>query len=455
MRPFRALAMVMVVGTAMAMAIRSCGEKRSSTESTVNSGSRPQPTAPPTQPPAATTPKSTPPVGRVPPTQPTIVKLPDYEDIVHPPGDSPPVPGDGTAQKVDREHTQTTSGNPAINLDDQIKELQRRLELLEHGMLISPNWRFPQMKTSPSLGQRKVEDDGRRELGSLERSLIERNGLLLPPWAMEIEPSLTYAHASSENVSIDGVSIESTVVVGKLISDKIRRNFLVPALTFRLGLPYEFQAETKIPFRYESARTVMGDSSEHARDDFGLGDIEVALSHQFMRESERTPDILGSMRWKTDTGHSPDSLETDELALGTGYHTLQFMLTSVKVKEPGAFFGSLLYALNFPVSKAQGRLSPGDSWGLNLGLALALNANTSFNFLWEQKFTEQSRLNGVGLQGSSRFPGTFRVGTTYTLSPAVSLDFAVILGLTGDAPDVQAIIAIPVYLPERFAHKDR
>src|SRR6185369_9843299 len=108
----------------------------------------------------------------------------------------------------------------------------------------------------------KDEEEERIAQAALERTLIERSGMLLSPWTLEIEPSLAYAHASADNISIDGVSVESTLVIGEIISDRVRRNILMPALTFRLGLPKDFQIETKFPLRYESDRTVRGDTTE-------------------------------------------------------------------------------------------------------------------------------------------------------------------------------------------------
>jgi len=70
--------------------------------------------------------------------------------------------------------------------------------------------------------------------------------MLLLYGTLEIEPSLTYAHASADNISINGVSVESTLVIGEIISDKTRRNILIPALNLRLGLSNDLQAENQI-----------------------------------------------------------------------------------------------------------------------------------------------------------------------------------------------------------------
>ncbi|KAF0219111.1 MAG: hypothetical protein FD174_2197 [Geobacteraceae bacterium] len=358
---------------------------------------------------------------------------------------SPPVQVGGTAQEAGAETPKGPDPAPDKR-DEMINDLLRRMEMLEkeiRSLQGGAEKIFLPSEAAPAPPPGKADEEERIAQAALERTLIERSGILLPHGTLEIEPSLTFAHASSDNISIDGVTLDF-LAIGKIISDKIRRNILIPALTFRLGLQNDFQVETKFPLRYDSQRTLKGDNTERTKESFGLGDIELALSHQLLREKGWVPDILGSLRWKTDTGHSPFSLGTDELALGTGFHALQFMLTAVKVKEPAAFFGSLLYTINFPVSKAEGRVSPGDTYGINLGLALALNLDTSINFIWEQRFTDSAELDGVKIPGTALYPGNFRVGATYTFTPSVALDASIVIGLTRDAPDVQAIVAIPV-----------
>ncbi len=338
--------------------------------------------------------------------------------------------------------------------DELINELLQRVEALEQklrSLTGEPEKALPPSAAAPPPPRVKTEEEERIAQAVLERTLIERSGILLPPGTLEIEPSLAFAHASADNISIDGVSVESTLVIGEIVSDKIRRNILIPALTFRLGLPEDFQAEAKLPLRYEASRTVRGDSTEQSGEAYGLGDIELALSRQLTREKGWVPDMLGNLRWKTNTGRSPASLITDEMALGTGYHALQLMVTGLKVKEPAAFFGSLLYAVNFPVTKEEGRFYPGDSWGFNLGLALALNLDTSINFVWEQRFSNRAKLNGTKLLGSAQYPGNLRIGGTYIFTPKVSLDVSVVIGLTRDAPDVQAMVAIPIRFPDFFS----
>jgi hypothetical protein len=307
---------------------------------------------------------------------------------------------------------------------------------------------------------------------ALDRLLIKRSGLLLPPGTSEIEAGFTYVHASSDRISVEGLSVEFEevgvrLIVGDIAAERVRRDIFIPAVTYRLGLPEDMQVDVHVPFRYEVERTVTTDIKEQTRKAIGIGDVELALSRQLTREHGWLPDLLGHVRWKTKTGSDPFGANTNNPPLGTGFHALQFAATAVKVQDPVAFFGGLSYTLNVSDTKPPGRIAPtdpnlppdaphrrvdpGDTWGINLGMALALNIETSLNFGWEQRFADRTRIENDHVPGSALRVGMFRVGVTHALTRDVALDVAVGIGLTQDAPDVQAMVAFPIRLPGLFS----
>lgn len=302
-------------------------------------------------------------------------------------------------------------------------------------------------RTEDAASPARTGGDETGAQAALDRFLVKKSGLLLTPWTSELEPSVSYIHSSSDKVSIEGAILEPVFVVGDIISHTIRRDIVVSSLAWRLGLPHDFQADVYVPYRYEHEITVRGDNTEQSREGAGLGDMEVGLSRQLTREQGAVPDILGHLRWKTKTGSSPYSAKTSEPAMGNGFHSFLLMGTAVKVLDPAAFYGSLSYALNLADNKRQGRIDPGDTWGFNVGMALALNLETSFNLGWEQRFSGHSTLNKEKIPGSALRIGTLRIGVTHALTQDVALDASVGIGLTQDSPDVHALVAVPV----RFA----
>lgn len=288
------------------------------------------------------------------------------------------------------------------------------------------------------------EEQDRFATAALERLLVQRNALLLPSWTMELEPSFTYAHSSTDRILIDGVTAVVDLpglafVFGEVVSERVRRDTLISALTFRLGLPYDLQAEAYIPHRYEYERVVRVDFQETSNKNSGLGDLEFALTRQLMREKGWLPDLLGTVRWRTTTGETDD-----EIPLGPGFHGIQGLLTGVKIRDPLAFFGSLSYTANLSDTRQGQHVEPGATWGFNLGSALALTPESTVNVSWEQRFTDRTKLAGEKVPGSAVTVGNLRFGITYALSSSVVLDLGVAVGLTRDAPDVQAMVALPI-----------
>lgn len=371
------------------------------------------------------------------------------------PGESLSVDGVAVEQSGEPEREGIRTLQRELEKRDRIiEDLRQRLEALEKevntlgGKQVSQETPRPQPPpkdaTPPPATREETEAEERLAQATLERVLIQRSSVLLSPWTFEIEPSLSYAHSSADKISIDGVAILDVfgigLVVGEIVSERVRRDTLVPALTFRLGLPWESQVETRIPYRYESESVTTVDFAERSRSNSGLGDAELAFSRQFVHEKGWLPDIVGGIRWRIPTGRVP----SDGLPMGTDFHGLQFQVSAVKIRDPVAFFGGLNYTVNFPDSRRGRNIDPGDAWGFNLGLALALNPETSINFQWDHRFTNHTDLDGENVPGTNFTVGIVRLGLTYALTRNVFLDMGVGMGLTRDAPDVVSTIALPV-----------
>jgi hypothetical protein len=306
----------------------------------------------------------------------------------------------------------------------------------------------PTVQPPPAGPADQREEEESIAQAALERVLIRQSALLLSPWTLEVEPSLTYAHTSSDRIIVDGVAILDVfgigLVVGEIVSERIRRDLLLSALTLRLGLPWDLQIESRIPYRYESDRVVTADFAERTDQNHGLGDVEFALSRQITREKGWIPDLVGNLRWKTTTGETA----TDDLPLGTGFHSVQALLSTVKAIDPLVFFGGVSYTANIADDIGGLSIDPGDTWGVNLGAALALNPETSINFQWDQRFTNHSTAAGDDIPGSELTVGVFRIGFTYALARNMFLDLGVGIGLTDDSPAMQASIALPIRIDE-------
>jgi hypothetical protein len=363
--------------------------------------------------------------------------------------------------------------------DDAIAYLQQRVQTLEAELsrLQSPRSAMlipavatsaapaptPAPNPSPVIPATTASDEEERSArAALDRTLVSRGGILLSPWTMEVEHSYSYYNASSDNISIDGFSIMPVLVVGDIVSERIRRDIMRASATARLGLPRDFQLEVRMPFGYESERRVTAENKQTSTHALGIGDLEVAVMKQVLRQKNGWPDLLAGVRWKSTTGRDPFRVGKSEPALGTGFNSIQASITAVKTSDPAVFFGGLSYTANLSSSKgvmglnpdspyeiAMGSLNPGDTIGFNLGTALALNTDASISFGWDQRFTRTGTLNRMRIPGSFMSEGMLRIGTTYAYTAGRTIDVNLGIGMTRDTPDFQFTVAFPIRLSAR------
>jgi hypothetical protein len=296
---------------------------------------------------------------------------------------------------------------------------------------------------------------------SLDQALLVRGGLLLPNGVLEADNTASYFSMSSDHLTVDGFALLPILVVGDITSQRLRRDILIHSLTTRLGLPDKFQMEFTVPYGYVLNRTVDANNNQTAQSQFGLGDIGAGLSRQMTFEHGRVPDLLANFRFKSNTGTNSYDLESAETSLGTGFNSFQASLTAAKTSDPVVFFGDLSYTRSLPahhtvpvtdaadptVTSMVGYLRPGDAFGFQLGSILALNTETTMTLGWDQRFTQETKLNGTQLAASYLVEGSLRIGTSYMYAPGRMLDLSFGVGLTPDTPNLQFSVGFPIRRP--------
>ncbi len=336
-------------------------------------------------------------------------------------------------------------------LSERLEELETRVEQIEEPSGGDEAPEVPTASEEPSHPEAAGEDlapaDARENerliASAFEQTLIERGGLLLPWRSYSIQAGLTYVHSSAENIIIDGFTIFPVLVVGDIVSEKVDRNLELLTLTGRVGLPWDSQLELRVPYGFLRYRSASADGEEIDRTDAGIGDVELALSHQLYRSDGTWPDLLASFAWKFDTGQNPFKAEDSEIFVGTGYQSANLSLTGVKVVDPVVYFAGGSYTYNLSTHERVGKFEPSYSAGFNVGMAIALNLNTSLSLAYDQQFTGKSKLDGDEIPGSYSTVGVVSFGSTFSFRDYLSLDFTVGVGVTSDSPDVLVTINLP------------
>jgi hypothetical protein len=351
------------------------------------------------------------------------------------------------------------------NLLERVQELENRLnganaEVAHAGPAVKPTEPTAPASTKVSavvVNNSAYDEDERRASESLDRALLVRGGLLLPSGRLEVDNTASYFSLSSDHLTVDGFALLPILVVGDITSQRLRRDILIHSLTTRLGLPKQFQMDFTVPYGYVLNRTVDATNNQTSASQFGLGDIQAGLSRQLAIEHGGVPDLLGNIRYKSVTGTNSYDLQSAETSLGTGFQSLQGNITAAKSSDPVVFFGNLSYTRSLPahhtipvsdptnptVKSTLGYLRPGDAFGFELGSVLALNTETSVTVGWDQRFTQETKLNGTRLPASYLVEGSLRIGTSYTYSPGRTVDLSFGVGLTPDTPNLQFSVGFP------------
>ena len=308
---------------------------------------------------------------------------------------------------------------------------------------------------------------------------FEQPGILTQKGKYVLEPSLQFGYSSSNRVALVGYTVIPALLIGLVDVREVKRNTFTGAITARTGLTNRLEVEVKVPYVYRSDATVSreiftGTAVERVFNTSGkgIGDIELAARYQLNQGGPDKAYYIAGLRVKSRTGRDPFSVVTDcttrcvgenitgtglplDLPTGSGFYSLQPTLTWLFPSDPAIFFGTVSYLHNIARNNVSrrvlngeseniGDLAPGDVFGFNFGLGLALNDKASVSFGYDHSSIGRMKQNGVNVPGSVRTQlGTLLVAYSYRISDKRSLNVSVGAGVTRDTPDVSLSIRVP------------
>jgi hypothetical protein len=309
--------------------------------------------------------------------------------------------------------------------------------------------------------------------------IFESPGVLTPRGRTIFEPAIQYGYSSSNRVALVGYTVIPALLIGLLDVREVKNNTTTASFTLRHGITNRFEVEAKLPYVYRSDATVSreiftGTAAERAFQTSGkhIGDVELAARYQLNEGGIDKPYYIAGLRFKSRTGRDPFQVITDcqtrcvgqnvtgtglplDLPTGSGFYSLQPSLTWLMPSDPAVFFGGVSYLKNFKrdnVSRTVlngdkeliGSIDPGNVFGFNFGMGLALNEKASFSIGYDHNSVDRMRQNGIVIPGSVRVQlGTLLLGYSYRLSDKRSLSVSVGAGLTRDTPDVTLMVRLP------------
>lgn len=303
--------------------------------------------------------------------------------------------------------------------------------------------------------------------------LLDERSVLTPEGTLVVEPSITYSHATTTQVAIEGYTVIPSVLIGLINLSQIQRDTLMGTFAFRYGLSRRVEVELRIPYVYrrESVRereVFEGSPTDIVRDSdgHGLGDVEAAIRVQ-LNGAGTGPYWVANLRAKSRTGEDPFEVDREQLIVedggsqivvgevyteqptGSGFWSLQPSLSFVHPSDPAVLFGSLSYLWNIErdIGGDYGTIDPGDAVGFNFGLGFAVNERTSYSLGYDHNMIFETKREGdPGIDPLfDRYQvGTLLLGIGHRLTPSTVMNFSLGVGVTEYAPDLQLSLRIPV-----------
>ena len=369
---------------------------------------------------------------------------------------------DQLSEQLRQRETAETAPQPASDLADQ------------RGAGAVPGQATPPASTPVGQGPRR--DTRPPEIAPP----FEQAGILTQQGKYVLEPSLQFGYSSSNRVALVGYTVIPALLIGLVDVREVKRNTFTGALTARTGLTNRLEVEIKLPYVYRSDATVSreiftGTAVERVFNTSGKaqGDAEFALRYQLNQGGPDKAYYVAGMRIKSRTGRDPFSVVTDcatrcvgpnvtgtglplELPTGSGFYSVQPTLTWLFPSDPAIFFGTLSYLHNVKRNNVSrqvlngekeliGDLAPGNVFGFNFGLGLALNDKASVSLGYDHNSIGRMKQNGQNVPGSVRTQlGTLLIAYSYRLSDRRSLNVSVGAGVTRDTPDVSLSLRLPM-----------
>jgi hypothetical protein len=311
------------------------------------------------------------------------------------------------------------------------------------------------------------EDPNLPRVENVVAAVPEGQGVLTRPGKLVFEPSLEYSNSSKNRLVFRGIELIPGIQIGVLEANEVDRNTFVGTMTLRYGLAKNLEIEGRVPFLYRTDRIQFVQQREeslvrevHPKES-NIGDIEMAVRYQLNRPLGQRPIFVASLRVKSNTGRSPFEIPFDEFGIATGLATgsgfwavqpgVQFLLPS----DPAVIFGGVSY--NYHIAQTVdrtvggvliGRVDPGDAINANLGFGFALNPRFSFSLGYRHSFIfpTETELGSTRQRSSRLHVGAFSFGMSYRLTQRRTLNFAVDVGTTADAPNVGLSLRMPFEL---------
>ncbi len=308
-------------------------------------------------------------------------------------------------------------GKTAVNQPANKPPIQQKAAMAQQG------------KTA--AGSFEVDQDAAQR--ALERTLVQTGALLLPFGQAEIQPFATYSRRETKQPFL--LTGNNSLQVANA---SIRNNEFDMGANLLVGLPFESQAELRIPYQVINQSVVIPagtNSQETSNTGNSIGDINIGLAKTLVHESGWIPDLIARLTWNAPSG----STSSNNVAMGGGFNAFGASMTALKRQDPLAFTGRVAYQKTL---KNNG-IEPGDQLNLSIGATLAASPQTSLSIGLQQTYAQETKINNINVQGSDNVSSAFTVGASSTIGRSLFVSVLGGIGLTDSSPAYFLNITVP------------
>ncbi len=243
-----------------------------------------------------------------------------------------------------------------------------------------------------------------------EEVFLRRQGVLLAPGELTLEPALFFSRSDDRTLALVGTGVGLATV---------EQDTFTGLYIGRYGLMEETELSASTSYRHQRTGVFFGsrEISDDSRTEFG--DVALSLRRTVLRQGPGVPDIILSLDGRIPTGDT-------SYALGGG-------VAFIKSIDPVALFANANYRHTFSRDFADvTRLEPDDRIDMTLGYAFALNDTLSLSNAVSGLFTSATGFDAAELRQRDRF--SLRFGLTSFLAEGSYIEPKVNFGLTPASP---------------------
>jgi len=329
---------------------------------------------------------------------------------------------------------------------------------------------------NPTVGETQKSAEPMRT--EAEEAVVQKEHAPLFDHKLTLDWGISDTYYDRRQLQLSGFLALDAIFLGNINLGQTKSHQIQADLDTRYGVTDRMSVDVDVPYIYRHSNFIVGgaggsastlsDASVNSND---IGDVNFGVYYQFLKETNSLPDVVGSLRVKTPTGSSPFGIKVQEvtpdntnlvapskLPTGTGFWNVTAGLSILKTYDPVVLFGSLSYTYNISrsfadISSVVGQTEPadvklGDIIQFGGGVALAFSDKDSASISYTMAIEPQSKTKAPGgswtnVPGSETTASVLNFGLNHVVNKHLTINGAVSVGLTPDAPNFVVGVRFP------------